>query len=26
MQFKDLVLTTFPDVKDLPEKIGDKVK
>jgi hypothetical protein len=26
MQFKGLELTTFPDVKDLPEKIGDKVK
>ena len=26
IHFKGLVLTTFPDVKDLPEKIGDKVK
>ncbi len=26
MQFKGLELTTFPDVKDLPEKIGEKVK
>jgi hypothetical protein len=26
VQFKGLVLTTFPDVKDLPEKIGEKVK
>ena len=26
VQFKDLVLTTFPEVKDLPEKVGDKVK
>jgi len=26
MQFKGLVLTTFPEVKDLPEKIGEKVK
>jgi hypothetical protein len=26
VHFKDLVLVTFPEVKDLPEKIGDKVK
>lgn len=26
VQFKDLKLTTFPDDKDVPEKIGDKVK
>lgn len=26
MQFKDLVITTFPEVKDLPDKIGEKVK
>jgi hypothetical protein len=26
VHFKDLVLTTFPEVKDLPEKIGEKVK
>ena len=26
MQFKDIVITTFPDTKDVPEKIGDKVK
>ena len=26
VQFKDLVITTFPKVDDLPEKIGEKVK
>ena len=26
VQFKGLTLTTFPNVKDFPEKIGDKVK
>ncbi len=26
VQFKGLTLTTFPDAKDVPEKIGDKVK
>lgn len=26
MQFKGLELTTFPDAKDVPEKIGDMVK
>ena len=26
VQFKDLKLTTFPDDKDVPEKIGDSVK